>query len=277
MPRFNRHSQQDRDGHRFEAYDCHPDADDLVGELAAAVRGLYVDPATLRDRLLEAARDIDDVADVDEIRAAVENVTQAAIPEASVRLAQPQLDTARNELGEVIAYAALERVHDAVVPAKRVREKEVPGLPSRGLDALALSEAEALTLLLSEVKTSDDAASPPGVVGQGASSLQAQLRAIVGSSDRVLVELNWAFKHANEEHEGLVARAILIHTRGELPLVAVPVLVRPARCHRDTDYGIFANDPGSLAPATVRFCLVRLPEELDDLAEAVYRRAREAA
>jgi hypothetical protein len=275
VPRFSLHDRREHDDHRFEAYNCEAEGANLVEELGAAVQALYVDPAGLRDRLLEAAADIDGVADVDEIRAAIAGVADAAVPEAGVRLAQPQLDMARNELGEVIAYDVLEKVCGGVLPAKRVRQKETPTLPSRGLDALALAENGQLALLASEVKSSDDDASPPGVVGAGDSSLHAQSLSLLGSPGRLLVELNWAFKHAEADRQAIVARAILLYTRGDLPIVIVPVLVRPARCHGNRDFGIFENDPGSLAPATVQFCVVRLSDELDDLAQAVYRQARQ--
>jgi hypothetical protein len=246
----------------------------LADELAAVVRALYVEVDNLRDRMLEAARDLDGVANVDEIRAAVNRVAQVAVPEPGVRLQQPQLDTARNELGEVLAYGLLEGPCAALLPAKRVREKEIPGLPSRGLDALALRDGPPLELLVSEVKTSDEVASPPRVVGQGTTSLHAQLRSLVTDTDRLLSELNWAYKHTTPDRQQLVARAMLLHTRDELALVGVPVLVRPARCHQDSDCGIFEQAPESIAPANVRFCVVRLARELDELAQAVYETAR---
>lgn len=147
-------------------------------------------------------------------------------------------------------------------------------LPSRGMDALAIRDEGQVVLLICEVKTSDDGASPPGVVGSGGSSLHSQVRAFVADPDRVLVELNWAFKHSQPGDEALVARAILLKTRDALPLEAVPVLVRPRGRHRDTDCGIFEDDPGSVSPATVHFCAIRLDHEIDVLANAVYELAR---
>src|SRR2546426_5838212 len=105
MPRFTQHSRREDGDHRFDAFDCEADDDDLVAELAAVVRELYVEKAALRERMLEAAGAVDDIADITEISEAVDAVTRAAVPEPGVRSAQPQLDMARNELGEVLAYA----------------------------------------------------------------------------------------------------------------------------------------------------------------------------
>jgi hypothetical protein len=276
VPRFTVHSSRQLGEHRYDAYDCEPESEDLVQELAALVRGLYVEQAGLRERMLEAADAVGDIAEMAEINRAVEAVTQAAVPEPSVRESQRHLDTARNELGEVIAYAVLEGAHRAIMPAKRVREKEIPQLPSRGLDALAFEPGDELRLLVSEVKTSDEDASPPRVVGDGDTSLHGQTLKLLADQDRLLVELNWVYKHSTAEHELLVARAIFLRTRDQLPITAVPVLVRPARCHQDNDCGVFETDPDSVAPATIRFSVVRIAGEIDDLANVVYNLARRA-
>jgi hypothetical protein len=275
VPRFTLHSSREDGVHQFEAFDCEGEGGDLVEELAALVRDLYVDQAALRERMLEAADAVDDIADTAEIARAVDAVTTAAIPEPGVRLQQPHLDTARNELGEVIAYAVLEGPHGAVMPAKRIREKEIPQLPSRGLDALAFQAGDELRLLVAEVKTSDEETSPPRVVGDGGSSLHAQTVKLITDPARLLAELNWVFKHTAPEHELLVARAILLKTRDQLPTIAVPVLVRPAHRHRDTDCGVFETDPSSVEPAMIRFSVVRVRDDLEDLANQVYRLARE--
>jgi hypothetical protein len=97
---------------------------------------------------------------------------------------------------------------------------------------------------------------------------------LLGDPDRLLAELNWVYKHSTPEHELLVARAIFLRTRDRLPISAVPVLIRPTRCHQDSDYGVFESDPESVTPATVRFSIVRIGGEIDDLASAVYNLAR---
>ncbi len=192
MPRFTRALHENVDPHRFEVFDFAANRDELIAELSDDIRELYLDAEF--DRVLEqAAADLDPVSDPDAIRGLIESATQAAIPEAGRRETQPWLDVARNELAEVICYAALEELHDATVPAKRVRHKEVPGLMSRGMDALALRKDGGLPfgvrILLSETKASSSADSPPSVVGEGADSLHAQLQGAVRTPSRVTSEL----------------------------------------------------------------------------------------
>jgi hypothetical protein len=93
-------------------------------------------------------------------------------------------------------------------------------------------------------------------------------------SERLDAELNWALKHAPSEYKTLVARAILAHVAGELPVVVAPILVRPRERHGADDFGSFRDDPGQFAPANVRFCVLRIEGTLDDLAKAVYEKAR---
>jgi hypothetical protein len=44
--------------------------------------------------------------------------------------------------------------------------------------------------------------------------------------------------------------------------------------HQEDDFGAFATDPGAFSPATVRFCVLRVEGNLEDLAKAVYDSAR---
>jgi hypothetical protein len=148
-------------------------------------------------------------------------------------------------------------------------------LPSRGMDLLAVEPTEELALLLSESKASEDPASPPTVVGEGDSSLRAQLLAFLADRPKVLRELNWVLKHSREDQQSAVARALLLFTRGHITLRVVPVLLRPSEQHGANDYGVFLDQPDEFAPASIRFCLLRIEGSFESLAEAVYRGARQ--
>jgi hypothetical protein len=259
--------------HSFGVWDCRagPDAD-LVEELSAVVRELYVEPERLRETLEAALADVGGGPGMAALEQAIHRVTEAAIPEAGAHPVA-QLDVARNELAEVLAALALGAVHGTVVPASRIRHKEIPGAPSRGRDLLGI-DAEPLVAVVGEVKASDEEASPPGVVDSGSSSMRVQLLTAATDGDRLSAELNWALKHAPPEHRLLVAHAMLAYAAGELPVVVAPVLVRPAHRHGADDFGAFRQDPSQFAPALVRFCLLRVEDNLDDLAKAVYDKAR---
>lgn len=138
MVTFQLHQQDVAGDHRFSVYDCQTaSGTTLVEELADRVRDLYADPNELRDALEQGATGLDGIADVPALKALVEQVTKAVIPVPAANPTQPRhLDLARNEVAEVIAYEAVEGIYSAVIPAARIREKEVPGQPTRGLDLL---------------------------------------------------------------------------------------------------------------------------------------------
>jgi len=188
------------------------------------------------------------------------------------------LDTARNELGEVICYAALEEIFDALLPAKRVRHKEIPQLMSRGMDALGLSRdpqaAHELRLYLSETKASSSAQSPPAVVDQTNDSLHVQLRDAVRTRTKVTSEPSRALKYTAGADRELVARAMILWAKDDLATTVVPFLLRPRDKHGADGFGAFRTDPTAYAPAHVAFCLVRIEDTIEALAQAVYQQAR---
>lgn len=277
MPRFARDSHDNVDPHRFEVFDFTAAGDELVNELSDDVRALYLDDDF--DQVLEqAARDLDAVSDPDAIRELVQSAAQSTIPAPAQRTTQPWLDTARNELGEVICYAALEEIFGAVLPAKRVRHKEIPQLMSRGMDALGLvhdpQAAHELRIYLSETKASSSTQSPPGVVDQTDDSLHVQLRDAVHKRTRVTSELARVLKYTDGTHRDLVARAIVLWAKDDLATTVVPFLLRPRDKHGAGDFGAFRANPSAYAPAHVAFCLVRVDGTIEALAQAVYQRAR---
>lgn len=259
--------------HTFAVFDCQAgEGEDLADLLAETIRALYVDAERLRDVLISAMKDADSVANVAAIEETIQRTLTAAIPEPSTHPI-PQLDVARNELAEALAHLAFAEVHGTVIPAPRIRNKEVGNQPSRGRDLLGLEEAPLLALI-SEMKASEEAASPPGVVGVGASSLRGQFLGFLAEKDALLAELNWALKHADPEHQGLIAKAMLAHTAGTLPVCAAPVLVRPINIRGADEFGTFKENPGDFAPARIRFLVLTVNAALDELATAVYEKAR---
>ena len=276
MARFALASQETVEPHRFEVFDFTGVGEDSVGALSADVRALYFEPDF--ERVLDqAAADLDSVSDPEAIRELVRRSVLDTLPEAGRRQSEPWLDMARNELAEVVCYAALEELYDATLPAKRVRHKEVPGLMSRGMDALALREEpgspHGVRIFLSESKASSSERSPPPVVGEGAESLHAQLAAAVRERSRVTAELARALRYAGGDRS-LVARAMVLWSMGALPTTIVPFLLRPVDRHGSGDFGCFRSDPIAYAPAEVAFCLVRIEGTIEALAKAVYGRAR---
>lgn len=269
---FDLIEERDERPHTFRAYACRCDGDELVDLLAATVRELYVKLDRLREVLTSALADLDPVADTVRIEEAITRTVAAAIPEPGSHPV-PQLDVARNELAEAIAHVALPCLHGTLIPAPKIENKEIRQAPARGVDLLGL-EDNPIAAVIGEVKASSDAESPPSVVGDGRACLRSELLSFLGDGDRLLAELNFALKHAKEEHCEMVGRAMMAHVLGTLKLVAAPVLVRPRDRRGPSDYGVFLQNPTEYRPASVRFSIFVIEQTLDDLARAVYERAR---
>ena len=261
--------------HRFRVYELEADETDLVGELAKHVRGMYVDVEDLGSDMRKALDGLGDVADVPRLTELVDEVLEAAIPSPDANRGQPpQFHVPRNELAEILAYEVTAKIHAATIPAPRVREKEVPGQPSRGLDLLSIVDQEPVQLLITEVKASQSSDSPPAVVCNGKDSLRHQTLNILGDRTRLAQELNWAHKHCMPGDRMLVASTLIRLALDQIQLVAAPVLVRSVASYSRSDFGCFENDPDEFAPARVDFVILCIPGGIEELASNVYQRAR---
>ena len=256
-------------------YDLEADETELVGELAELVRGLYVDIEGLASDMKDALDGLGKVADVNRLTGLIDEVIRAAVPSPNTNPKQPpQLRLTRNELAEILAYEVASKIHAATIPATRIREKEIPGQPARGLDLLSIVNQEPVQLLVTEVKASQSSDSPPAVVCDGRDSLRQQTLSILGDRARLTQELNWAHKHCKPDERELVARTMLRLSLEQIHLVAAPVLVRSSASYARGDFGCFEADPGAFAPAEVDFVILCLPGEIEELASNVYNRAR---
>jgi hypothetical protein len=263
--------------HTYECYDVQAD-EELIDEVARLVCELYVDPESLVDSLRKASADLDAVASLDELNSLIDEVASSVIPQMNMEAKKLHLQTPRNEVAEILAYDALRRLHNAVIPASRIREKEVSGQPTRGVDIFALLLEPKVRAVICEVKASSDAASPPSVVGTGDDSMHSQTKKRLKDRKTLIAELNWAHKHTSDDMRRDVARALILLSRKDAePPVAAPVLVRPVDRHGEDDFGCFKETPQEYSPAQVRFLILRIPGTLEEFANRVYARAREVA
>ncbi|MER6174195.1 Hachiman antiphage defense system protein HamA [Streptosporangium sp. NPDC001681] len=261
--------------HHFAIFDV--DADAVLDLFAETIRDLYVESDTLRITLTSALAGLDDVVDLQDIEALVSEVTEAAVPLPGQNQTKPHLDMARNEAAEVLAHLVAERLHGGLVVANRVRNKEIPGQPTRGMDLLALEESspKQLRLVCGEVKASSSNSSPPAVVDKADDSMRNQLKRTISDHARILQELNWAHKHAKDGNKPMVARAMLLWTRKKLPVVILPVLMRTSETGQESDFGTFKSKPTEFTPAVIRFFLAKISISIEEFAERAYTKARE--
>ncbi len=275
--------QEDQVGvDHYAHYSCQADGTSLPEELAAEVRALYVDERELRELLREAVTGLGSVADERTMTSMIDEITASVVPPGAPaprpnRNPPPaHLALSRNELGEILAHLAAQQVYGIAVPAKRIRHKEVPGMPARGMDLLGIDVASE-DLVLGEVKTSTSSASPPEVVGDTEDSLRHQLVGYIGDRPRVVRELNWVVKHAPDEQKNLAARTLVSYLLGQSTVVAFATLVRPSDLASVNDYGCFRSEPDQFRPGHVRFCLIELDGDIAEVARDAYDLARTVA
>ena len=92
----------------------------------------------------------------------------------------PTLAVVRSDFGEILCYMLNEDDHDTRFGYKSVRDRELTELPGRGIDAVGVEAGQPLSLVLGEVKVSNENASPPQVVDSSSDSLGQQQRGHVG-------------------------------------------------------------------------------------------------
>lgn len=269
------------DGHRYVRVSPRS-PDTLAEDLAPRITAPYFDQDAAVERILRAARELDFFAQ-DELAADDPRVLEAAREErdavlpAAWRGDRPQqLDVQRSELGEIVASDVLSSLFGTRIPASRIAHKETPDQQTRGADVMGWEDdSPGLVLVLSEVKGSTQAKSPPSVIA----GMEAKLRTLLTDRRALHQELIWLRDHASEEHSKECASACVSF---QLRLQAfsislVPVLLRPSSVAAETDPGVFRDNPTSFAPAPIRFVTIVVEQDLFDLASDVFARARSAA
>ena len=255
-----------------------------VRSIAKRVQSAYFDRQASRDQLIQAVaelRNFDGSAfevSAEDIETALAEELNAVIPQEwkteSKRL--KQLDVQRSELAEIIAHEVLVTIFGTVIPASRIKNKEIPDQPTRGADLIGLDDIDrnpVPVLVLSEVKGSGDAKSPPAVI----SGMREKLGELTTDRRNLLQELTWLRENSEDQYARRCGKlyAYFVLNRGPLRVTLAPVLLRTASTSKDGDPGVFIDDAESFG-CDVRFTSVILDvADLFDFAVEVYRLARE--
>lgn len=189
---------------------------------------------------------------------------------------------ARSDLAEVIQALVLEKEYGCRFGYRSVRDRELRQRPGRGIDQIGIegtraSGGAALTLVLGEAKVSTEAACPPQVVDSGKDCLRKQHLDHLADREATAAKIVEASRHADDPdvQVGLRIAAILLRREDErLRVVAASAMVRPEGTATPDDFGTFHSSASDYAPATVRFLLVRLPGDVDEIVEAFTRLAQ---
>jgi hypothetical protein len=177
---------------------------------------------------------------------------------------QDSFDVVRSDLGETVAYMLLEQEYRTAIGYKSVRDRETIQQPGRGLDVVGVESGDIFTLVIAEVKVSDERANPPQVVDRSDDSLRSQHAGHLADPPATAKKIWNQSRHVLDKdvRNSLFAAALLFEERrwDRLRLVACCVLLRPRECYAAADFGSFHETPEDYAPAQLRFMVVCLPD-----------------
>lgn len=181
----------------------------------------------------------------------------------------------RSDLAEVILGLVQAERYSCRYGYRSVRDRELKHLPGRGVDQIGIEgrtdgEAPGLTLVLGEAKVSTDRNCPPRVVDDADDGLRNQHLGHLADKPVTADKVIEASRNADdpEVQAALRIAALLLRSEDErLRIVASSAMVRPEGFSTPEDFGSFHSHAEDFEPADIRFLLVRLPGDIDELVE----------
>lgn len=267
----------DKNGHILRSYDWDSTSgweERLSQKLIPIIQQLYTDceglKATTEDLGLNSQQ----------IKEFIEQSIKATIPNPATDNKPTQFKIPRADFAEILATICLEELHSTQIPVKNIFHRELTSAPSRGVDILGYEEInETLTLIICEVKGSQEAKSPPSCVEPNEDSLKSQLYSYIIDPQKTLNRILVLSKKADIKHKLKLVKIALLWSQKKtdsLKTVVCPFLVRRTDCYQNTDFGHFKTNPEYFHPAKVRFLIVCVNSDLATIAEKVFSDARTA-
>jgi hypothetical protein len=188
-------------------------------------------------------------------------------------------DVVRSDFGEVLSYLLLERHYGVKLGYKSVRDREITQSPGRGIDALGIEDGDQITLVLGETKVSDDKASPPGVVDKSEDCLSRQHVGHLSELEKTAKKLWDTARRVSdlELRQQYMTAAVLLENGllDKIKIIGFCTLVRPKQHYTAADFGSFIKTPQKYDPAQIRFLIVRLADDLEDVIKKWYEIVQE--
>jgi hypothetical protein len=263
---FKLSENYDIDPHHFRVYETiSHESINWLDSLAEE----YVRILTRRETHLKNVKMSEDtVMDMSRIQ---QYLRRASIP----RFEPGNFGVIRSDFGELLCYMLLERDYHTSFGEKSIYARELRDRPGRGIDAIGIEENDLLTLVLCEVKVSDDQSSPPGVVDRGEDCLSRQQQHHLAQLYEETKNKVWraASRVRDERIAELLDTAVLYLEENKLErlrIVSCNVLVRPGTKYKRTDFGSFRADPTQYGPAVIRFLIACIPENVDAIIRKWY-------
>ncbi len=258
---FRLSSNYDLDPHHFRVYEAISNgSEDWLEPMAEEYIRVLTDSA-IRLKSIKISEDTD--MDMSRLKP---YLIKASIP----RYEEGNFNVVRSDFGELLCYMLLERDYSTMFGEKSIYSRELRDRPGRGIDAIGIEESDLLTLVLCEVKVSDEQSSPPGVVDQGKECLSRQHRSHIDNLQKATKDKVWRAvnKTRNQKIAVLLATAAIRleeNRYDEVHIIVCSLLVRPRAKHRSNDFGSFRTNPAHYSPAIIRFLVACIPGDVDDI------------
>jgi hypothetical protein len=221
-----------------------------------------------------------------------EGVDVLSVAEVEVMLAEscvPQYEpgnfgVARSDLAEIILGLVQETEYGCRYGYRSIRDRETRQRPGRGIDLIGVEGSvdvagPELTLVLGEGKVSTDRRSPPAVVDSANDCLREQHLNHLADRKSTYAKVVDASRNADDPQVQAalrVAALLLQRSDPRLRIVAASAMVRPEGTEVPSDFGTFHSSVDDYAPANIRFLLIRLPGDIDELAQRLAQLAARA-
>jgi hypothetical protein len=208
------------------------------------------------------------VFDVQQVRSAIR---RGAIPK---RRSGSNFDVVRSDFGETLAYILLEMFYGSSLGYQSVRDRELTNSTGRGIDVLAIEWKEKLTLVIGEVKVSNDKASPPQVVDTSDDCLRNQHLGHLSDRATTAKKITNSSRNITDAKlRSLFIFAAELLEEGqwnELDIITYSLLVRPRNRYISTDFGSFYTTPSDYVPSNIRFVVFCIPDEVEPIIQEWY-------
>lgn len=266
MLTFKLNGKYDIDPHHFRVYEATSnESEDWLVPLAEE----YLRILTHRETRLKSIKISDDtVMDMSLLK---KYIRRASIP----KYEPGNFGVIRSDFGELLCYMLLERDYSTLFGGKSIYARELKDRPGRGIDAIGIEESDLLTLVLCEVKVSDDQSSPPGVVDRGDECLSRQQHYHLEHLHEETKDKVWrvANRVRDERIAELLDTAVTCLEENRLDrllIIICNVLVRPKTKYKQADFGSFRANPAQYNPAVIRFLIACIPDDVDVIIQKWY-------
>lgn len=182
----------------------------------------------------------------------------------------------RSDFGELLCYMLHEHYYGTLFGAKSICFRELRDSAGRGIDAIGIEPDGLLTLVLCEVKVSDEKDSPPGVVDSSDDCLSKQHRHhldnLLEDATKEKVWRAMRFTRDDDIADLLSIAATYLEEKqlDKLRIISSSVLIRPKTKYTLADFGSFRKKPNKYDPASIRFLIACIPSDIDDIINKWY-------